>query len=100
MTKSENINLWSAMTSLKGRDLASSDAAEKVVKMADTTCGFASELSLEVDEHGTWRVRLFSHDDNNHGFVELALNRHGSVTVTRDMPLSSGVSEKRSINMA
>ncbi len=97
MTKSEHINLWSAMTSLEGRDLSASDAAEKVVKMADTTCGFASELSLEVDEHGTWRVRLFRHDDIDS--VELVLSPHGNVVVTREKSWSSGVTEKRSINI-
>ncbi len=100
MTKSEHINLWSAMTSLKGKDLSQSDAAEKVVKMADTTNGFASELSLEVDEYGTWRVRLFSHDDDNHDFVEISLTSAGAVKVTRDMALSLGINEKRSIKMA
>lgn len=98
MTKSEHINLWSAMTSLEGRDLSASDAAEKVVKMADTTCGFASELSLEVDKHGTWRVRLFRHDESP-DCVELSVGRSGNITVTKCVSYPSGLTDRRSVSL-
>jgi hypothetical protein len=97
--KSEHINLWSAMTSLEGKDLSQSDAAEKVVKMADATCGFASELSLKVDEHGTWCVRLFRHDESSDS-VELSVSKNGIVTVTKCESYPSGLTDRRSVSLS
>ena len=90
MTQSASINLWECLTALQRqheKDPDNSlgihaDAAE-MVRQCSLAGGFGSELTLDVDEFGTWHIRIFHHQSENGECVELSVWRHGAVKVER-----------------
>lgn len=89
--ESKTINLWECLTRLASNYVPSEDpecdfGTEKDAADMVSACGkwggFGSELSLEVDQTGTWRVRVFCHETSDQE-VELLVNRQGWVRVNR-----------------
>ena len=89
MLESVTINLWECLTRLAAKHVPSEDPecdfgrekdAADMVSVCGKWGGFGSELSLTVDQTGTWRVCVFSHESSNQE-VELLVTKFGHVWV-------------------
>ena len=99
--ESKTINLWSCLVRLddehrKDQDVGILEDASEFVEGCSKWGGFGSELSLEVDQFGNWKVRVFSHESSNQE-VELLITKFGHVRVNRRRE-SDGILDVRNVS--
>jgi hypothetical protein len=91
------VNLWSLMVGVEGKSVSQSENATEVVKLASAKAGFGTELDLEVTEHGTWKIRVYNHYEDNDDSVEFSVDKYGRVTVSRDRSVD-GIGDSRKVS--
>lgn len=96
------VNLWELITTLdcdRQRDLPNSDKCRAIREAAHKTTrpAFGTELSLEVHSDGTWTIRIFPHDAEDHREVSLSVSPDGRVSVTRNMA-QDGIRDCRQVS--
>lgn len=71
------------MTALSASDtLAISEEASSVVDLASKAGGFGNEIELEVNEHGAWKIRIFScYEGCNE--IELEVQKSGHLSIKK-----------------
>ena len=83
----KTINLWELLTTAetefeRSNDRPAFEKAAQIVAQASKSHGFGNELSLAVDDNGTWTVKIFNcYNADDH--VEMRVTRSGGVSVTR-----------------
>lgn len=89
------INLWSVLKSLENSGSIYEEDAKEITMLADRIGGFGSELSWEVNQFGTWILRIFHHEESENS-VELRISRNGSITCQRTR-VESGITDTHTI---
>lgn len=89
------VDLWGLITSAANKDLPNSQQCKELKEMCAKAHGFVSELTLKVNEYGTWEVRLFQHDGDN--AVTLAVSPNGRVNCERQRS-DCDLTEHRSVS--
>ena len=77
------VNLWQLITTVASTDKPDAKKCQEIQEICGRTHKFVTELSLEVNEQGDWKVKLFDHE-NPEFYVELTITPQGKVKLTRN----------------
>ena len=90
------VNLWELITTVSSskHDLPRRAECEEIKNKIGPR--FGGELSLDIDDHGRWVVKVFNYTDSTQ-FVEMAINPDGFTRVTRGRS-SGDIYEERTIS--
>ncbi len=93
------VNLWELITTVAGRDLPNSDKCQAIKELCGVVPGFGTELTLTVNDDGSWEIRVFPHDDENYGGNEISLLIYvsGALVIKRKR-VRDGVWEERQLS--
>jgi hypothetical protein len=92
-----SVNLWSVMVDVAGEDRPTSQVCKDLLDfVAAGAFGFGTEITLQVYEEGTWKLKIFSHEPSNPDQVTLTVNRNGRAHVERNKTIGD-VEDFRSI---